>query len=198
MKAAESRQAELARFAAPGLAVGGLVVAAALLIGSIARVDEAASALDRVRRADVQIDAELQSISTRADATRRTAEHWQALEALARTPGPQSWSLALQEAVERLGRENTPVRILSTSFSPPRPPAGKPASLLLHSEATTRFALRHEGHLPRLLDVIESTPHVRVHACRLERVVSQAPARITADCRLTWLSVALPAIAKTP
>jgi hypothetical protein len=198
MKAAESRQAELARFAAPGLAVGGLVVAAAVLIGSIARVDEAASALDRVRRADAQIDAELQSISARADATRRTAGHWQALEALARLPGPKSWPLTLQEAVERLGRESMPLRILSTSSSPPRPPAGKPASLLLHSEATARFALRHEGHLPRLLDVIESTPHVRVRACRLERVVSQAPARITADCRLSWLSVALPAIAKTP
>ncbi|MDD3674440.1 MAG: hypothetical protein RBS10_10240 [Thauera propionica] len=198
MKAIESRPSRLARFAAPGLAVAGLVVTASLLIGSTSAVDAAETALDRVRRAVNQIDAELAAASSRAETARHATAHWQALEALARTPDPRHWSRALQETVERHDTGNTPTRVVSTSLSPPRPLAGAPASLLLRSEIIAGFSLRHEGHLPRLLEAIESTPHVRARGCRLERVVSQYPARINADCRLLWLSVALPANARTP
>lgn len=198
MTSPQSSPATFVRFAAPGFAAAGLVVAAAMLIGSNSAVDAAKTALDRVRRAVNQIDAELAAASSRAETARHATAHWQALEALARTPDPRHWSRALQETVERHDTGNTPARVVSTSLSPPRPLAGAPASLLLRSEIIAGFSLRHEGHLPRLLEAIESTPHVHARGCRLERVVSQYPARINADCRLLWLSVALPANARTP
>jgi len=197
MKSPQLFPVTVARVAAPGLAVTGLIVTAALLVGSRTAVDTAETALDRVRRAGEQIEAELRATSARAEAAKHATAHWQALEALPRPPDPRSWSLTLQEAVERHDTASTPARVLSTSLSPPRPHTGTAASLLLRSELAARFALRHEGHLPGLLHALESTPHIRVLGCRMERGDSQQPARLVADCRLSWLSVALPTATRT-
>lgn len=175
------------------LAVSGALLAAALSWALALWAESGASAAARTlaqAQAALRVsEAELAEARELAAALELARPRWQALAAagVLDAPAPAQWSRAIERLLQR--RANAASAPLQFEA---QPPAADPSMLaLVLNVLELPLELRHEGHLPPLIDAIEALPgaFVRTAGCRLSRQAGARDKALLARCRLHWITV---------
>lgn len=178
----------------PGVVVLCLSLAAAsswaLALWAQSGSATAAQKLAQTQAALRASDAELTAARELATALELARPRWNAVAAAGalEAPAPAQWTAAIERQLQRRASAMTG----QLQFIDQPGPANDAALLPLQSSTLElRLELRHEGHLPALLDAIESIPGaiVRTAGCRIERQLENEGKALRARCQQSWTTV---------
>lgn len=158
----------------------------AAALWSLARRDQAQSALDLARDSRLKINARLQTVQDQKAGLMRAQLRLEALSkrGVLGTGQHAEWAQNLARTRRELNLAE-----FASEFAPP-PRSEQPSPKLCASSLKIKTRLRHEGEFLRLIAALQAGAIVLPRRCTLERQAGETPA-ITAECELDWVTLDL-------